>query len=228
MEMLSLLSPGQGLEVWWHGEQGDDAILGQIQSPGPGRLSAWLYGDALSGGQPAAGELVSLRAPTSRGLLIAAARVLDDDGDGLTRFEIVGAIKQLRRRQFQRVALDGDQAGAWLLDADGQVIELVEASLRNLSGGGIQFECLEVLPNHAQLRLELNLGEYGTVAVQAEVLERRPLETVWRPAGREGVYVRFLVRASFVALSDLDRQRIVRFVERRATQVAHLLGSRAS
>src|SRR6266496_3383971 len=117
---LSFLMRQQGLEVWWSDTRADDAVLGQFESAEGSVLSAWLFGDSLTGELPMPGQRVSVRVPSARGLAVLSGLVLPDDADGLTRIALNGTLRQLRNRHFSRVAMGLRPAAAQLLDTEGQ------------------------------------------------------------------------------------------------------------
>lgn len=219
---LTILSPSQGLEVWWSTEQGDCAVLGQLQAAEEGIVSAWLYGDSLNDELPLPGQSVSVRVPSGRGLIAARGIVLPDGPSGLTRIALAGAPRRLQSRLYARVDMNLLPARGYLLGSAGEPAWPFDARLLDLSGGGLRFETYETLAGDDRFRLEFVLEDGSLVAPTVEIVSRLAERTIWQPAGLSGCYVRYEVRGTFAAISELERYRIVRYVARRRSTSADL------
>jgi c-di-GMP-binding flagellar brake protein YcgR len=121
-------------------------------------------------------------------------------------------VEPVQRRQYVRVGA-GPVLNCLLLDDTTNTFTPFEATVHDIGGGGIALDADVIAPRDAIVVCSLALpGERPLVAVGA-VLEpshrRKPGPRALRSGGEDEEY---LLRVQFTAISEHDRERLIRFV----------------
>lgn len=108
------------------------------------------------------------------------------------------------RREYYRLAKVLRPAAAGVLDAAGNTARVLEPVVVDIGGGGLRFLEAQPVPVGSTVWFELPLtSPADTVHVQGQVVAAR---------GPEPGEPRHSMSVRFVGISDVDRQRILRFV----------------
>lgn len=169
---------------------------------------------------PTKGTSLVVRIGADTGLYIAPGLVEGANLAGTTIFvELTGEPERIQRRKFVRASVDLPMSTGQLLDADGNPVERFALRVINLSGGGLYFECLEPLPDSADILVSLNLDGGNQISARIRIVGSDEGGVI---QSDDGLNTKFFVRGYFARILDREQQKIVQYIFRKQASMRHL------
>lgn len=217
MADLSFLLSSQQVQVRWNGADDQEQMtFGVIREAANDRVSIRFTAEHGPSAPFEPGQELRVQTANASGLYVLNLTVEGYNLVGDVLFASVsGEIRRIQRRQFVRVRVDLPTMTAYLLSDTKTPANRFAIRIIDLSGGGIQFECLEPLQRDDLLQVILRLNDARAFSPLVRVIDSAE-ELLTDSTGSQ--YSKFHVRGFFSAIGERERQGIIQFIFRKQAE----------